>query len=307
MSFMKNIVRIFSLVFLIASCDVIDGDVIENDLPENPGDTSNNDTTALSFARVVLVEEYTGHKCGNCPSGARTVANLKKQAAYEGRIVAISVHAGGLANWAPPGAPKFTTNFTTPVGDDLDAEYGVSLTGIPRGLVSRTEYNGSRLILPGTFEQVIQDLIAGPDAPVALSGTVSYDEVENRIAANVTAHFNEEVSEDLNVSLYVTEDSIIDWQKNYANGGDPAYPAGDVENYVHMHALRGSMNGTWGDLLNSSSGATIEADSEIPKSYSYQLEAGNVPKNCNVVAFVYRVSDDEILQVREWHLRDIID
>lgn len=302
---MKNSIRIFILVFILSACDVIDGDVIENAPIENPGDTTNNDSTELSFAKKVLIEEFTGHKCGNCPGGARTVANLKAQAAYKDRIVAISVHAGGLASWAPPGAPKFTTNFTTPVGDALDAEYGVSLTGIPRGLVSRTEYNGSRLILPGSFEEVIQNLISNPQTFIALSGSVSHDEGSNTISANVTAHFNESVSEDLNISLYVTEDSVIDWQKNYANGGDPNYPVGDIEDYVHMHVLRGAMNGTWGDLLNSAEGAAIESDAKISRSYSFQLDANHVAGNCNVVAFVYRVSDDEIIQVREWHLRDV--
>ncbi|QNL22612.1 Omp28-related outer membrane protein [Hyphobacterium sp. CCMP332] len=304
---MKNILLIISVLLFALSCDVIDGNVLENEGIPGPVDTTGNDTVEKSFAKKILIEEYTGHKCGNCPGGARTVADLKAQDQYKDKLVVISVHAGSLANWAPPGAPKFTTNFTTAVGDALDQEFGVSLTGIPRGLVNREEISGSKLVLPGTFEQSIQDILDEPNTFVAITGNLSFDENTKTISASISSHFNAIVYEDLNISVYVTEDSVIDWQKNYVNTGDPNYPVGDIEEYVHMHVLRGSMNGTWGDLLNESAGKSIEEGASISKAFTYQLEDGNDPYFCNVIAFIYDTETDAIVQVREWHLKDIID
>ncbi len=303
---MKNILRFIPIFIFAISCDVIDGNVLENTGEVGPIDTTGNDTVELSFAKTILIEEYTGHKCGNCPSGSRTVAELKMLDQYKGKLAAISIHAGGLAAWAPPGAPKFTTNFTTPIGNSLDQEYGVSLTGVPRGMVNRKVFSGSPLVLPGNFEQSIQEILTEPNTYVALTGNISFNESTKVISASISTHFNAELSEDLNISIYVTEDSVIDWQKNYANTGDPNYPVGDIEDYVHMHVLRGSMNGTWGDLLNENPGMSIAEDAVISRAFSYQLNDSNNPYFCNVVAFVYRVDNDEIVQVREWHMKDIL-
>ncbi len=303
---MKTFFRLLGIVLIITSCDVIEGDVFENPNTFIP-DTSGNDTVQISFAKKLLVEEYTGHKCGNCPGGARLIAELKKRNQYKDKLVAISVHAGGLASWAPAGAPSFTTNFTTPVGDALDDEFGVSLTGIPRGLINRAEFNGSKLILPGSFESAMQDLLFESNTYVAISGSITLNESERKIESSITAHFNEDINEDLRISIYVTEDSVIDWQKNYANTGDPNYPIGDNKDYVHMHVLRGSMNGVWGEALNSSMGAPIENGAKISKGYSYTVNPAYNLKFINVVVFVYGVNNDEIIQVREWHVKDILD
>ena len=43
----------------------------------------------------VLIEEYTGVQCVNCPAGAALIDGMKQQ--YGSRLVPIAVHAGGFA------------------------------------------------------------------------------------------------------------------------------------------------------------------------------------------------------------------
>ncbi len=46
--------------------------------------------------RVVLIEEFTGKGCTNCPKGSRELENLLTQ--FPNNLVAISLHAGFFAN-----------------------------------------------------------------------------------------------------------------------------------------------------------------------------------------------------------------
>ncbi len=46
--------------------------------------------------RVVLLEEFTGKGCTNCPKGSRELENLLTQ--FPNNLVAVSLHAGFFAN-----------------------------------------------------------------------------------------------------------------------------------------------------------------------------------------------------------------
>lgn len=289
------------------SCNVIEGDVIENPEVNNP-DTGQTDSVEIDFTKKVLIEEYTGHQCGFCPGAARIIYNLKKNVYVNDELVVIAIHAGVLAEPKPDFIPKpeFKSDFRTSIGNSLDAAYGVSQT-IPKALIDRVEYQGTQIIAPGSFNEVISNILDEHDkSPIAITANISFNEDDLTIPTSVTIHTSEEINEDINLSVMVTEDSIIDWQKNYP-GGDQELPDGELENYPHMHMLRGSMNGAWGDLINSTSGTSISADESITKSYSYTLGIENNSNFINIVAFVYKVDNDEVLQVKEFKLKDYLD
>ena len=118
---------------------------------------------------------------------------------------------------------------------------------------------------------------------------------------------------DFNVIVCLTEDSIVNWQKDIA-----ASPNVDVENYVHRHVLRASINTEWGELLQTSS--SYYKDDEINKNYSINLddlqqfninyslntlELGNGNSgewninNLYIVVFIFDNSTFEVQQVEE--------
>ena len=102
----------------------------------------------------------------------------------------------------------------------------------------------------------------------------------------------------LNLLVLITEDSIVQPQKN-TDATVGATP--QIMNFVHMHVLRGAVNGTWGTPIHA---LYDLSNAPVVKSFSVHLKAFNPlntmkPKNCHVVAFVYDATTKEVLQVTE--------
>ena len=83
------------------------------------------------------------------------------------------------------------------------------------------------------------------------------------------------------------EDSIIARQQT---------PEGVIEDYVHRHVFRKTMNGTWGDEINE---APLAPEEEVKKSYSIKLDDAYNANQCYVVAYVHNDATREVLQVIE--------
>src|SRR3954469_19814249 len=93
--------------------------------------------------KKVLVEDYTGHLCGNCPD-AGVYLNDTLKPIYNHCMVVISVHAGFFAGICPNSsvcfslpanhpANSFTTDFACPVSTAWNTQFGI--TGNPKGMV----------------------------------------------------------------------------------------------------------------------------------------------------------------------------
>ncbi len=70
--------------------------------------------------RAVLLEEYTGVKCSNCPDGHRIANNLAEK--YPNRFYAVNIHTSSYAEPYSPDEP----DFRTPYGEDLAENAGVT-------------------------------------------------------------------------------------------------------------------------------------------------------------------------------------
>ncbi|MDZ4204018.1 MAG: hypothetical protein U1C46_04265, partial [Bacteroidales bacterium] len=84
--------------------------------------------------RNVVLEEYTGINCVNCPDGHR-IANLIK-AANPTRVNLINIHVGSFAT-PLTGQPDYRTQW----GNALAGQTG--LTGYPSGTINRQIFSGS--------------------------------------------------------------------------------------------------------------------------------------------------------------------
>ena len=58
--------------------------------------------------KKILLEDYTGHKCGNCPRAAEKAEELKE--IYGDQLIPIAIHAGFFAS---DFGGNFTTDFTS--------------------------------------------------------------------------------------------------------------------------------------------------------------------------------------------------
>ncbi|MBL4652692.1 MAG: Omp28-related outer membrane protein [Flavobacteriales bacterium] len=284
--------------FSFNSCDYIADPFPETNT--SAVDTTSNgqdDFTAPDLStlkRRILVEDYTGHTCGNCPSAAVTARGLKST--YGSQVYIMAVHAGFFAE-PYGGGSKFTTDFRTTAGEAWNTDF--SVIGNPVGMVSRVEYNSETVLGPGAWAPAITQIIDKiPLFDVQMQ--LDYDASNNSISISIGTYITNDITGNYNIIVCILEDSIVDWQKNYAPpGGDPAYPVADVETYLHEHVLRDNINGNYGESIISGSEV---AETWIIKNYSYNLDNLWDSKNCIVLAFVADATTKEILQVDEIHV-----
>jgi hypothetical protein len=251
----------------------------------------NKDNYAVANSKKVFVEDYTGMKCPNCPPAATELENLV--AAYSGSVIGLAVHAGGFAK--PLGT--YTADYRTSAGDAWDAAtgsggFGISLAGNPNGMVNRREFPALTHIKGySSWNNYITPYLATPQE-IKLMVNTEYDPDVRALNVTVKGYFKKAFTDNIFVSVILSEDSIIGKQKD---GG------ADVTNYVFMHMLRGDINGAWGDTLKK---APVAINDSITKKYSnFALNPAFNDKHLTVIAFAYNKTTREVIQVEKVKIR----
>ncbi len=238
--------------------------------------------------RKVLIENYTGHGCVNCPGAAVVAREL--QELYEDELIIMDVHAGFFASTDFFG-PNYTYDFNTEAGTTWNDYY--SIVGNPKGMVNRIDGGLGVVTVPDKWGMKVVDQLETP-ADVKLSISNSFNPTENKLSTTVSGHFTSTLNGNFKLVVCITENNIVKPQKN----NDPAI--GDVPdemNYEHMHVLRIAINGPWGQEIASGG---VTAGTDFSKSLSQDFTGHDwVPENCHVVAFISQDSDKSILQVEE--------
>jgi hypothetical protein len=87
----------------------------------------------------------------------------------------------------------------------------------------------------------------------------------------------------------ILEDSIYGGQLNSVPGDSIPY----YKHFCFMDVLRGSVNGSWGDLLTTDP----DENTIITKDYTFLFNTQPtwIPGNCNIVAFLMNSETKEIL------------
>ena len=292
---MKKCISIFSLVLIITSCDVVEGPYM-NDII-NPIDTS-----TVDYIKKVLVEDFTGHTCPNCPDAARELETI--QAIYGDQVIGMALHVSkAFARPYPSSqAPKFQYDFRTQWGHEWDAFFGISDIGLPRGMVNRTLYpDGHKLGKDEWAAAVNIELAKDVDFGISISA--------NNTTISVTTEVVNNINNVYNIVVCLTESHIINWQKD-----------GQIEDstYEHNHVLRSviideslSTNQSFvsGEIINKSYNINLSDLEQSNIDYSLNTaELGNgiagdwAEENLSVVAYIYNTSTREIVQVEEVHL-----
>jgi thiol-disulfide isomerase/thioredoxin len=272
--FPSIVIGIVIVIGILTSCDIVDEPYL---VPVNGGVGPNPDETV----RKVLVEEYTGQKCPNCPEAAEVAHNL--QQVYGEQVIVIAVHAGFYS--IPDADGDFTADYRTSEGTELNSYFG--FPAYPMGLVNRTPYSGSTILLKDSWEGAVAALLElDPDAGITI--TNGYNEGTRKLDCTVETEFLDDMEGTYNVCVFITESGIISPQQT---------EGGVVANYEHNHMLRASMNGTWGDPVGTDGSAV--GGIKVTNTYSYTLPATWSAVNCNVVAFIYNSETLEIVQAEE--------
>jgi hypothetical protein len=272
---------VFTVLIASTSCDKIDAPYARK---------SEGPDTSTAVKRKVLIEDFTGHRCPNCPEAAVLAHDLLEK--YPNQLLLLTVHSSGSFSTPIPGGP-FAYDFRTAVGDELNSTFNIEPFGYPNGMISRrSSESGKYAISPDYWEDSITSLL--DDEPVAsLKMTKTYTEATRNSTINVETTFLTETDADYYLVVYLSEDSIIKPQmnNNAAVGSTPV-----INNYVHMHVLRASYNGTFGTQLTS---GVVSAGTVKTNTFQLVLGAEWADKNCHALAILFRDDNKEIMQVEE--------
>ena len=264
--------------FLFSGCDEIDGPYGVS----GTGGPIGGDT----IVRNVLIEDYTGHTCQACPNAHREATRLHNL--FGERLIVIAEHADFWADPYPAGAPYFTYDFRTPLATQIATDFGVMGQPFPKGMVNRMLNAGTNdpLILDwGSWEDKVTQWLDTP-ADAGLEITPGYEAATKSITAEVKVKVVNDLTDPAELAVYFIEDSILQWQKDGSV---------NVQNYVHNHVLRGSLNGTYGENIG-----TVAAGTSITKTYSGPLvPADAVPEHVKLVAILTNSVTHEVIQVEE--------
>jgi hypothetical protein len=273
---MKN----WILLLVVALTATIGCDVIDNPIKDTG--TQPPPDTSITVVRKIVIEDYTGHRCKNCPKAAKALKDI--EALYGERIVAVAVHAGPTIFTGT--TPDFPTDFTTPEGDVLKNFFGVF--ALPIGMVNRVDYSTSGLVHLKPFNSWADIATNYIDsvAVIDLRQEVSYSAADSSVVVDVEAIMLKEFQDDLKVCVMLLESGIV----------APQLMEDDTRNpdYVHNHVLRDMFTDALGDELALT---PILQNDTATSQFNGTLRASLwEPSECDVVTFIFNARTYEILQ-----------
>lgn len=244
--------------------------------------------------RSVLVEDYTGHMCPNCPPAAKMANSL--QELYPGQVFAMAVHAGDFArpNDDPDYYPYLLADYNTPAGNAWNSFSGFHIEewGYPRGMVNRRTYSlkGGISLSPADWSQAIQTAVTLPKVAV-MTVHNTFDKQSKLLNSKVDIKFIINYTGKVNLNVCLLEDSIYNGQLN--NVKPDSTPI--IKRFRFMHMLRDTKGGTFGDEISVN---PVPSGNVINKSYSFDFNAKPwIVNHCSVIAFISDSETKEILHV----------
>ena len=258
MNLFRNSLLLSFALTLAAGCN----DIAENDrlIP----------VEKVEAQRAVLIEDFTGQNCVNCPRAHEVIELLEEQ--YGDAVIPVSIHAGGF------GIPATNTRYTglmQPEGNTYNDMWGIQEW--PMGLVDRV----GGAITHDKWAALVREELARP-TDLILEASAVCPEGSDEIAIELTLKPSADIRGKL--QLWITESGIVARQQDKE--------LGRINDYVHNNVYRASVNGVGGEEIS------LKGMIHETMAFSQTLRKTDtetwVPANLTVVAFVY--DDNGVIQ-----------
>ncbi len=220
------------------------------------------------YKKNVLIEDYTGTWCGNCPRVSYAIEQVKEQT---DRVVSVAIHI----------SDSYSFDGAITVND----EFGIA--SYPNARLNRIhKWTAPE---PDNIAEAVNFTGLAP-LGVAISSTL----VGNTISISNQVEFAETITEPIKLVVYLVESGLIQDQENYTNyfGGDAV-----LVDFEHNDVLRA--------IYTNHLGNTIPVDQAVENTiYLLQLNE-NLPTsiqdsaNLHLVTFVVNADTNEVINVRE--------
>ena len=224
--------------------------------------------------KTVLIKDFTGARCNNCPAAAEYAHNLQHQLG-EDHIFIMSVHAGYQAE--PLGEfPDFLTDEGTEWYNNHDSNplFAVDHVALTDGNTLSVEQIDAPVTAALEEEQSFE-IVVGPN----------YDEASRQLGVTANVVALKGMDGEFYITACLVEDNIVGWQTTQS---------GLDREYVFHNVLRGTLNGAYGDEFESNH---VDASERFLFNYSTEIDAAYNADECYLVVYVYDKSQgDKILQ-----------
>ncbi len=261
---MKHLLVFISFLYLALSCTEVPVGI-------NPsgGDNNGENTDLKTQLQNVLIEEFTGVQCVNCPAGSEAIEQLLEL--HGDRLVAVTIHAG------------FWSRKLSSSKQDLKNDASVALLnllgeplGYPAAAINRKAFDvGEGLHLNKDDWAGIINSEKELNPAIALELESQFDPNTRKLKVTVGMYQKELLEGEVRLSVMLTESDIIDAQKT---------PTGTVDDYVHNHVIREMFTNYTGDDVSD----LLVMDELVRREYELTLDDAWVYENMELVALVHR-------------------
>lgn len=256
-----SIFALAALIFVSVGCDKIDTNNTHK--PIDP----------LIGNKTVLIKDFTGARCVNCPAAADYVHELQHRLG-EDRIFVLSVHAGFLAQ--PMGNfPDFLTDEGTAWYNNHDSNplFSVDYTALTEGHTFNVEQ----------IDTPVADALVEPQLfDIYIDNT--YDVDTRLLTVENTIYSEGDGSGKLYATVCLVEDSIVGWQ---------TVPGGVDKEYVFRNVFRGTLNGADGESVTN--GSFFFGDS-FTSTCNMVLDSTYNADQCYIMTYIYDYETGKIMQ-----------
>lgn len=227
--------------------------------------------------RAILIEDFTGQRCINCPTGTEIINGIVDTYG-EDNVIAVGIHSGPLGFAGNSKAVGLMTDTGNEYYTRWDKE---NKMGQPWVIFNRKTSPDSHY---NNWAAMVGTIIS-EKANLSVKIDNAYDAATRTLTTTVGADgVNGTVNGKLQV--WIVEDGVPALQM---------MPDGSAnKEYVHNHVFRAAVNGTWGEDV------TVKEGETTTKQYQYVLPEAWNADNIAVVAFVY--NDGGVENVAKKHL-----
>jgi len=290
----------FIVCILILSCDKIDSPLPEEygefdwtlypfDPTTYPYDITNPSSNwgSNSNSKGILLEDYTGHKCTNCPAAATIAKDLEDDTSLN--VIVASIHASSDGSFQATDN-LFTDNYRTEAGDEYVNEM-TGFIGNPMGTINRNDggYSNTVWYFSSDWTNGVNDELNNPlKANIQL--LYNYYASTNGLFIHTETTFLNDLTGNYHLVIYLIRDEITSPQK---------FNGGIIDtNYHHHSVLSDNINGIWGTSIIDNA---VAEDSVIYNDFSYELPDPSLEptysvENLSLIAYLCDRNTYEVLQ-----------
>jgi hypothetical protein len=250
--------RYLLTILILGNAYILTAQTIVSTIPEN---------------KKVILEEFTGTGCPNCPGGHTAAATLLTD--NPGNLFVVAYHPNNSSYTASD--PMVTTYpaafYTMPF---------ISSVGryMPSAMINRRVWGGVERIQGVGSWTSDASTIKVETSPLNVGVSSTYNTGTKMLNVTVEVYFTSNVTDALTIYAELTEDGII------------ATQSGGTSPYTHNHVFRVSFVSQWGDAISA------PTNQSTLKTFSFNYDNSttlNDMTNSEVVAFVRNAVDEEIV------------